>query len=432
MSSAPRTVLSSGLVPVAVSNLTPIVGVVALGWSAPAVLLVYLAELAGVCVWTVVKIPFAHRRPNNDVADQQLLGPLQAKRGGTVLPGPLPPVYVRNVPLLVVAVVLTPVVVALAFVPFAMTRPEITESVAAAALLGGTVVVLARGVETCHEYFRRGGYREHSPRSLLLAPFKSLLVVGAVYVLFVGFESVAASSAVLNPTRSVLVLAVGKFAHDIRAHRIEQDDSRRSLFQRLYGSRRTEIEPEPVRTPSGQPDHRLSMGRKAALVDALAWGVRYGFGKFGFVSVSFTILGLVSSAGVVLAFGLGFGLLLGAIRAGTRYLRYGTLEYRCYSKTLVAHDRLLDEPQARLDVDTVTDARVSTGLVDRLLGTETLAVEVTTEDEDETQWLVPDPEEVGTDDDANESTAMTLVHVRKPERVTETLGIGWCLDEATD
>jgi hypothetical protein len=135
--------------PVVVGNLIPIAGVLFFGWSATALLLVYQAELAAICVWTVVKIPFAHKRPNNAIDDRfRLLGPLQEKRGTVGLPGPLPPVYPRNVPTLVFSVVISPVVVGLAFVAFALTRPTVTEADAAAFILGGAAVFLTRGSDT--------------------------------------------------------------------------------------------------------------------------------------------------------------------------------------------------------------------------------------------------------------------------------------------
>jgi len=416
--------------PVVVGNLVPIAGVLFFGWSPTALLLVYQAELAAICVWTMIKIPFAHKRPNNAIDDRfRLLGPLQEKRGAIELPGPLPPVYPRNVPTLVFAVVIAPVVVGLAFVAFALTRPTVTEADAAALLLGGAAVFLTRGIDTYREYFRGAGYREHSPRSLLLVPFKYLFVVGLLFMAFLGLESTVGTTSIFDPTRSVLALAVGKLAYDVRASRLERNDDRRSLFSRLYGSKRTEIEPEPVETPDVEPRVRTSMGRTATIVDALLHGFAYLAGAIGFVTVLIVGFGvLVSSVGIVLA-GLGLGGFFVALRATTRYLRYGTLEYHCYDDVLVAYDRFLDEPQAKVENYAITDITITSGLLDRLLGTETLDFDVYSTDDRTMELFVPDPETIDTDDDADESVPMVVPHLTDPRSITETLGLSWHLDD---
>ncbi|ACV11911.1 conserved hypothetical protein [Halorhabdus utahensis DSM 12940] len=417
--------------PVVVGNLVPIVGVIFFGWSPTALLLVYQAELAAICVWTVIKIPFAHKRPNNAIDDRfRLLGPLQEKRGAVGSLGPFPPVYPRNVPTLVFAVVITPVVVGLAFVAFALTRPTVTEADAAAFLLGGAAVFLTRGIDTYREYFRGNDYLTHSPRSLLLVPFKYLFVVGLLFMAFLGLESTVETTAILDPARSVLALAVGKLAYDVRASRLERDDDRRGLFSRLYGSKRTEIEPEPVETPDVEPRLRTSMGRTATVVDALLHGLAYLAGSIGFVTALIVGFGvLASSVGFVLV-GLGLGGFFVALRATTRYFRYGTLEYHCYDDVLVAYDRLLEESQAKVENYAVTDITLSNGLIDRLLGTESLEFNVYSTDDTTMELFVPSPETVDTDDDANESVPMTVPHLQEPRSITDTLGLSWHLDDS--
>ncbi|WP_136689594.1 DUF6498-containing protein [Halorhabdus amylolytica] len=425
------TVPSLHALPVVGGNLIPIAGVLFFEWSPTALLLVYQAELAAICVWTVVKIPFAHKRPNNAIDDRfRLLGPLQEKRGAVGLPGPLPPVYPRNVPTLVFAVVIAPVVVGLAFVVFALTRPTVTEADAAAFLLGGAVVFLTRGIDSYREYFRANEYCEHSPRSLLLVPFKYLFVVGLLFMAFFGLESTVETTTILDPRRSVLALAIGKLAYDIRASRLEHDDDRRSLFSLLYGSKRTEIEPVPVETPDTEPDLRTSMGRKERVVDAVVHGVIYLAGAIGFVTVLIVGFGVVASSVAIVLVGLGFGVFFVALRAITRYLRYGTVEYHCYDDVLVAYDRLLEEPQAKVENYAVTDITITNGLVDRLLDSSSLDFDVYSTDDTTMEMFVPAPERVDTDDDANESVAMDVPHLTDPRSITETLGLSWHLDDS--
>ncbi|WP_280176663.1 DUF6498-containing protein [Halorhabdus rudnickae] len=417
--------------PVLVGNLVPITGILFFGWSPAALLLIYQAELAAICVWTVVKIPFAHKRPNNAIDNHfKLLGPLQQKRGSIGLPGPLLSVYPRNVPTLVFAVVLTPMVVGLAFVPFALTRPTVTEADAAAFLLGGAAVFLTREIETYREYFRGGGYREHSPRSLLLVPFKYLCIVGLLFMAFLGLESTVGTTAFLDPERSVLGLAIGKLAYDVRASRLARDDDRRSIFSLLYGSKRTEIEPEPVETPDGEPKLRTSMGQTATIGDALLHGLAYLAGAIGFVTVLIVGFGVLASSLGIVFFGLGLGGFFVALRAITRYVRYGTLEYQCYGDVLVAYDRLLDEPQAKVENYAVTEIALSEGLLDRLLGTETIEFDVYSDADTTVELFVPVPDSVDTDDTANESVAMTVPHLDAPRSITEALGLSWHLDDS--
>lgn len=415
---------------VVASNLVPIAGVFALGWSTTAFLVVYLLDLCAVVVWTWVKIPFARKRPNNGLEDRSaLLGPLQAKRGGWTLPGPLPPAYLRNLPTLVAAVPLGAVAVGAGVTVFALTRPEITDAVGRAALLGGAAVFCSRGIETALEYGRRGGYREHSPRSLLLTPYKHLLGLGALLLVLAPLESTgAAPDGVVDPKWLLIVVAGGKLWADLRTVRLRRTAGRRGLFAKLYGSPRTEIEPIPVETPDGEPLLRTAPPRRVVLADAAVHGLNYGFVRRGIVLVPFLALAWLASDGRIAAVGVAVGAALAGVRATTRYLRYGTLEYRCYDDAVVVHDRLLDEPQARLGIDAITDAVFETGKVDRLFGTETLALDaVETEDDEGFGLFAPAPEDVS--DDANEDRPLRLVHVPDATAAAAALGVAWRLSE---
>lgn len=404
-------------------NVLPVVGVLAFGWSPAAVLGVYWLELVAVCVWTLPMIPVARKRPNNALGERTgLLAPLQAKRGSVPGPGPLPPVYLRNVPTLAAGLVLAPVVVGLGFVLFALTRPTITESVAAAMLLGGGVAFLGRGIETWRGYFR-GGYREHSPRSVLLGPLKYCFGLGLLFVAVLLSEA-AVAGPVLEPRAALLLLVVGKLAYDVRTIRLARDDERRSLFARLYGSERTEIDPEPVETPHCEPSHRVSSPRGAAVLDAVVVGLGYGFGRVGVVVWPLVGLGVLAGSAVLVVAGLGLGTVGALCRGVTRYLRYGTLSYHCYDDVLVAVDTLLDTPQSRMETHAVVSATVRRDWVDRLSGTESLSFDIADEGTDRpVNLLVPDPETMDTSDDANRTVPMTVRHVRDAEAVATALGV---------
>lgn len=412
-----------GPLAVVASNAVAPVGVLTLGWSASVLLGVFVLELAAVLCWAAVKVPFAAKRPNNAIDDHRLLGALQAKRGGIDLPGPLPPVYLRNLPtLLTLVVLLAPIELGAAVLLFALSDPRITTETTGQLLLGGVGVFAARGVETATDYFRDGGYRDHSPRSVILAPFKYVFGVGTL--LFVVGPFGLDSGVVL-----ALVVA-GKLAYDLRTIQVERDEDRRGVFYRLYGSKETEIEPEPVAEPDGDPVVRDRPSRSVAVADALYRGVVYTLTSvvlYCYAVAAFLAVFALRLAVVPLAVVAAFG----ALRAVTRYLRYGPLEYRAYDGVLVAYDTLFDEPQQRIERDEVRGLVVETDRVDRIFDTE--SVEFDRGDRTpELQFTVPDPDEVEHDD--TPSTLMTP-HVDDPKAIADALGAGWLyerdVEEAT-
>jgi len=402
------------------------VGVLLLDWPIAVVLGVFVLEIAAVVCWAVVKIPFAAKRPRNMIdGDDRLLGPLQTKRGSVTFPGPLPPVYLRNVPTLLLTVCfLAPLEVGAAFLVFAFTDPTITTPVVKQLLLGGAGVFLAEGVETAREYFSRGGYREHSPRSVVLVPFKRLFGVGALLFVAGPLQGVAVSGEVV-----LGILVVGKFLYDFRRFQVARDPDARGVFYRLYGSAETEPESVPVEVPPGDPIVRDRPPRGAALLDALGRGLTY--------TLTSSVLIVYFAAAFFLAFGatavglvfLGVVAVFAGVRAVSRYLRYGTVEYRGYDGTLVVYDWVLDEPQARLERSAVTDLEVTTDAVDRVLDTRTVRLGGMDDDTPTFRLAVPDPEELE-GDDANANESLSLVHVRDHRRLVDALGVSWRLDES--
>ncbi|WP_049987784.1 DUF6498-containing protein [Halobellus rufus] len=405
----------TGPLAVVLSNAVLLVGILAFGWTATVVLGVFLLELAIVLFWSAVKIPFAAKRPNNAMDDHRLLGPLQAKRGGIDLPDPLPPIYLRSLPILVVTVVfLAPLELGAAFLVFALADPVVTTEATGQILLGGVGVFVGRGVETAVDYFRDDGYRDHSPRSILLVPFKHVFAVGTL--LFVVGPSAVDSAAVLA------LAVVGKLLYDLRAIQLERDDEKRGLFYRLYGGAETEITPVPVTEPDGEPIRRVRPPRRVRVADALYCG-------FAYTATSGVLLLYLIAALLALfaplrlvAYPLAVILAFAALRGGSRYLRYGTLEHRCYEGVLVAYDTLIDEPQHRIERGEVVAVDVDADLVDRGFGTSTLEFERATGDDSGLQWTVPDPEDVDRDDTPE---SMVVPHVESPSAVADTLGVGW-------
>jgi hypothetical protein len=419
--SVPLTALLPGLV-------VP-VGVLLLDWPIAVVLGVFVLEILAVVFWAVVKIPFAAKRPRNMIdGDDRLLGPLQTKRGSVTLPRPLPPVYLRNVPtLLLTACIVAPLEVGAAFLVFAFTDPTITTPVVEQLLLGGVGVFLAEGVETAREYFARGGYREHSPRSVVLVPFKHLFAVGALLFIAGPLQGAAVSGEVV-----LGILVVGKLLYDLRRLQVARDPDARGLFYRLYGSAETEPEPVPVEVPPGDPVVRDRPPRGAALIDALYRGGTYTLTSCVLVVYLAAAFFLASGAMAVGLVFCGVIAVFAGVRAVSRYLRYGTVEYWGYDGTLVVYDRVLRQPQARLERRAVTDLETTADFVDRLFDTRTVRLGGMADGDTPTFRLtVPDPEELD-GDDANSNESLSLLHVPNHRRLIDALGVAWRLEESTD
>ncbi|QIB76220.1 hypothetical protein GL213_01560 [Halogeometricum borinquense] len=417
----------SGVLAVLASNAVAPLGIFFLGWSTTVLFGVFIAEIAVVLFWSMVKMPFAAKRPNNALGERGLLGPLQTKRGSTSLPGPLPPVYLRNVPSVVIAAsLLAPLELAVALGVFGLADPTITDETGGRILLGGLSVFIGHGIETTAHYFGNGEYRNHSPRSLLLLPFKQLFAVAILLFAAIPFEESPGSDAF------VAVVVAGKFLYDLRTLQLEHDDDKRGIFYRLYGSEETEIHPVPVSEPTGEPVHCDRTNRWIAVADALYRGVRYTFTSvvllFYAIAAALALFGgdLVAVLIPITVAGVFAG-----AKAVSRYLRYGTVEYRCYGDVLVVYDTLLDEPQARLERGAVTDLTITTDAVDRQFGTETLVFETDEDDSPDVQLTVPDPAEIN-GDDANENHPLTYPHVENPEAVADAFGVAWRLTSESD
>ncbi|SFK64502.1 hypothetical protein SAMN04487950_0356 [Halogranum rubrum] len=412
-----------GVVAVLGSNLIAPIGVLAFGWSTTALLGVVVLELVAVLFWSVVKLPFAAKRPNNAVENLRLLAPLQAKRGSTAVPGPLPPVYLRNLPMLIVAVVLfAPLELTVALGVFALSDPVVTDPVARQLLLGGLGVFVGRGIETATDYFRAGGYRDHSPRSVLLASFKHFFGIGALLLIAGVFGDALGSAGVL------WVIIGGKLVYDLRALQVQQNEDARGVFYRLYGSTETEIEPVPIDVPEGAPTYRVRTPRRVRLVDALYQGVLYSLtsGVLLFYAIAVSLLVFAPSTLVVAPFAV-IGAFVG-LQATARYVRYGWVEYHCYDDVLIVHDTVLDTPQARLERDAVTGLSVEKDLVDRCFGTQTLAFETVGDESREIQFTLPDPEAVD-NEDRHTNVPLSVVHVTAPGTVADALGERWRLEK---
>ncbi|WP_135366553.1 DUF6498-containing protein [Halosimplex halophilum] len=369
----PAETLEDSFAPVLLANLAPLVGVVALGWDAAALAVLYAVEVLFSLALAGFEALFAQRHPPEErdgvvsVGDAELID----KRGSVTVVEWLPPVYPRTVPF--VAGVVTGVgwftlfvgVVAVSTVDAgaALARTDVLLS------LAGLVVTGVGG--SARRYFARREYEEVSPYGVIETPARRVF-----FLVFLVLPVAQSGGLVL-----LAALVVGKVAVEYSAHRAD-DGETGGLTGWLAGPDGGGERPEPVTVPDGDPVASFPTDRRTVLVAASLRTLRraapgyavlcFFIWVFGtaFVGGDDAPLAVVAgiTAGVVLLY---FGAL--AVRVGSSYLRFAPLEYRRYDDRIVAHDAWLEEPQWSVSVREMRNLNVLTDrLADRLTGTRTV------------------------------------------------------------
>ncbi|MDG5757929.1 DUF6498-containing protein [Natronococcus sp. A-GB1] len=367
--------------PILLANLIPLVGVLAYGWEASTVVVIYALEVILALPLAAAKALFAGRPPRiEELEDDESGGDssvidvanldLARKRGSVRLVSWLPPVYPRNLPFVgsiffVTVWVVLFVVAALAelAVGEALARPEVW--------LGVTGLVVGQGVETWRDYVRDGRYETTSPYAVVETPARQ-----AFFLLFV-LIAVAETTGVIVLGAFVAV----KLLVDWSAFRATSGDGGR-LSGWFTGPDDDGEVPDPPPVPDGDPDTTFETHAPTvvltgalhtlvkpapfyALIVLLAWVVTLGVvgGNDG-VGLALTA---VSTVGAVLAF-VGFL----AVKTAEHVLEYGLLEYRRYDDRLVAYDTWVETAQWNVPLAEIRDATLVTDrLPDRVFGTRT-------------------------------------------------------------
>ncbi|GAB7093294.1 hypothetical protein JCM30237_04460 [Halolamina litorea] len=406
------------------TNLVAPAGVVFLDWSIAVLVGVYVAELVAVVGWSLVKIPFAAKRPRGRVEQSRVNGLLHRLRGSIPLPGPVPAIYPRNLPPLFGGLFIAPIGIVLALALFGGVAADgVADNEGATIVLGALIVFLLRGGETVLEYFIHGGYRDHSPRSAFAPPFMSMIGVMGLLATALAIDAAEVGT---GPSEAVLMLLVGgKLLLDLQGLRIEADEDRHGLLARMFGSTDTAVDPEPVEEPDCEPPVVQRPPRAAALADAIARGLAYALASGATVFVLSVALVVGLAAGLWGGVAVAVLVLVPSVfvRGLARYLTYGAVEYRCYDGLVVVHSTLLGEGQRRLRRGAVDGVETDRDPVDRLFGTETLDLDA--EGPDTTpEFGLPDPDEADVDD-ANEDRPVTAAHVRDADAIVDALGVRW-------
>ncbi|WP_281193820.1 DUF6498-containing protein [Halorubrum sp. F4] len=223
----PSNSTRSETVAVAIANLLPLVGVVALGWNAAALVTLYWFELGIAALFAVVRGLFAGR-PSDLDGNALVFGALASKPLALSIPRTGVRVHLSSVLSLVVIVPILAAAwvvlggVLLGFVGADSLSSAALETVALAVL----VVLLSEAGTTAVDYFHRGGYREESAGTAVSGVFfriATVLVGGILTVTVVaeaiGVDGDATATEAADPVAfgvPVLVSAVCvKFAFDL-------------------------------------------------------------------------------------------------------------------------------------------------------------------------------------------------------------------------
>lgn len=373
---------------VAVANLFPLVGVVALGWSAGALVVLYWFELGITAVWAVVRALLAGR-PSELDADGLIVGPLAARRAAVPVPGTDLRVWLSTLLVLPVAV---PVLAATWFLAGAVTvgvavdgglAPDALDSVTLAAL----AVFATEGATTLVEYVYKGAYREHSAQTAIRSVFFRAGTVafgGIVAVTLIAAATVGgdAELSAVDAGAVGLPLLVGvvgvKAAFDLaglyRDRLAALDESSTLDVGWAYDP------PAVDRVGASLSDapQRVRPTLRSRLLGWIATAPRHP--GVGYVFALCLLVGLLFAIGrmwSVVALLLAAGVALPALALGVdHWIRYGTLEYRVGDDALVAYDRLFGVALWRVEPWDETGLRVERGRLDRRLGTETVVIEL--------------------------------------------------------
>ncbi|MFD1569477.1 DUF6498-containing protein [Halorubrum laminariae] len=371
-----------------VSNGLPLVGVVALGWNAAALMTLYWFELGIASFWAVVRALFAGRPAELD-SDGLIVGALAARRAAIRVPRT--DLRIRLSTLLVLPI-FVPVLAGVWFVAGVVTvGVAVDGGLAPGALDSVTLAVLAifatEGATTLVDYLYKGEYREHSAQTAIRGVFfraGSVAVGGIVAVTLIGAATVGtdAELSAVDPGAVGLPLLVGivavKAAFDLAGlyrDRLTAVDESSTLE---IGWAYDPPDDDAIEDPLPDATRRVRPTLRSRLFGGVASAPRHP--GVAYFSALCLVGGLLFATGrvwdiaaLLFAAGVALPVLLLSI---DYWLRYGLVEYRVGDDALVAYDRLFGTALWRVEPWNETDLRVKRGRLDRRLDTETVVIEL--------------------------------------------------------
>lgn len=355
------------------ANLVAVVGVAVLGWSAAALLVVYWVEAAVVTLRGVFQALFARHEPGKTAITSLPGQTWDEKRGGVSL-GPLPPIYPRNV-----SVVLSGLGALAIFWPLAGGGVAATVDAAGGVPVGtvalAVVGVVAGNVLGAADYFRNRRYTDCTPRSVVPARY--------VFGLFVlGIGGLYALQRAAAPAVVLIAAASAKLLVDLLVAGFDSED-------RLGDWAGESLERE---MPDGEPIATVRTDRRSLRLRATALTPLF------LIAPPYVVFSLVAAlAGVFAGWQTGVATLGVAVvvvalgRVVGADVEHGHLEYRVYPTRLVAYDTLLDAPQWVIERRTIENVTVASGVLDAV-GRDARTVVVSTYGDDRRLQAVEHPE----------------------------------------
>jgi len=384
------------LLAVVVANALPLVGVGLLGWNLAALVTLYWLELGVLSLWALVRALFAGR-PSEFDGDPLIAGALAAKPVGIPVPWTGLCIHLSSLLVLPVGVGLLALVW---FFAGAMTvgvlgpvalGPDVLTSV----VVAGFGIVLSEGASTVHDYFYRGGYREHSAQTAIQGVFVRGAVIGlggmvTAMVVGLGVGSVSMDDHIraVDPSIVGVPLLVGivlvKFGFDLaslyRDRLTEFDEATFIQFGWAYDPP-TSDGVEPLRADSITRVRPTVLGRLLGGV-SIAHARRHpgGWVVGAFLLVVAGLFATGQAWDVVLVFAVGGLVVPLGVGALDYWLRYGGVEYRVAEDRIVAYDRLFRTRLWRVERWDETGVRVERDRLDAWLDTSTVVIECPDED----------------------------------------------------
>jgi hypothetical protein len=357
----------------------PLVGLLVFDWRLVHLLIVYWVEITAGALRRTLEATFAGQRGAAEdwAAVDSRWGwrspfrSLRAKRGAFHIHSLLPPTFPRSFPRVFD---LGRVILGLSLVSGGgIWIAAAGHGVFVESLLVAGVTTLAREGSTFVDHTRSRNYEELVPQSILTP--RSLLGVVALAVIVVWGLALSPSL----PESAGLLFALvylTRIGFDVYAavgdrERFDPLDPNDANFETADG------ECDPVIVPEKRPTAVFQTNRRAVWISAVVDAVLGLLNprRFAAVAVTAFLGSVVAGTTGAVAGASAVGVVILAHTIAERDLRWGHLEYRVYNDSVVCYDRLLAEPQWRVERREITEATDRSGFLGRLLDVRSVSLD---------------------------------------------------------
>ncbi len=330
-----------------VANIVVLFGVILFGWSASVLLIVYWVEAGVAIIRGAVQGAFAEDTPKDLAVDQRLPFSSWSKKRGSVSLSRLPPIYPRNIPLVVASIVVMTI-----FWPVtgAIVIVSVDTGFSIGSVLVGITSLLIGHSVSFVDYIINDRYTTASPRSALLRQqvlsVFALGVGGVIVFTYTSPPSVLLVFIVIVKLISELVFAGLSHTEPLT----EWDDD--SVEDRVPDTDSTEI---------------FQISRWNLLVREIAYTPLYMLmPPYLFLTFVVILAGLIGGVRSALIIGFITIIITMICRIGVKMVQEAHVEYHVYSSHIVAYDTLLDTAQWTVRRSEVIDISVKPSRFDRI------------------------------------------------------------------